>query len=395
MACSQWVTLNPTVCWDAPFAMFKAVPQVLVFSFLSVFSILFAWQQTLVEMVSKILRIEQRNNLVGRSNQQETETNHSGSSETLRGTFVFFNFFSVRKKNSTHFSFYDFSNFFKFSSGYKHVQKLFSSKRDFLEWFLGFAEGDGSFGIRDGRPIFVINQAEIEILKKIRSVLGFGTVFTYKQAGRVYARYLVTDKKGIVALIHLFNGNIHLQKVHDRFTTWVECANTVFSFSSPFYEPICVKVRRSPTEISFSNAWLSGFFDAEGGFYAGLTEVKKAGKMYRRLRLNAYVDQKNELDVLKQIQVLFCVANVTTRSVEKKTYRVNCCTKKSIEKILSYFENYNLRSKKHIVYSMWRKIAFSYLEERHFENFEQLLNRIERLQMQNRVFKETKTVLPK
>ena len=395
VACCRWVTLNPTVCWDTPFAMFEAMPQVLVLSFLSVFSILFAKQQTLVEMVSKILRIEQRNNLVGRSNQQETETNHSGSSETLRGTFVFSTFFSVLNKNSKHFSPSDFSNFFKASSGYKDVQQLSSSKKNFLEWFLGFAEGDGSFGIRDGRPIFVINQAEIEILRKIRSELGFGTVFPYKQAGRVYARYLVTDKKGIIALIHLFNGNIHLQKVYDRFTTWVECANQIFSCSIPFYEPISVKVRRSPNEISFSNAWLSGFFDAEGGFYVGLTEVKKAGKMYHRLRLNAYIDQKNELDVLKQIQVLFCVANVTTRSVEKKTYRVNCCTKKSIEKILSYFENYNLRSKKHLVYSMWRKIAFSYLEHKHFENFEQLLNRIDRIHMQNRVFKETKTVLPK
>lgn len=376
--------------------MFEATPQVLILSFLSVFLILFAWQkwqQTLVEMVSKIFRIEKWNNLVGRSNQQETEKNFSGSPETLRGTFVFWNFFQYGNKNSQTFSFYDFSSFLEFRSGAKNVRQFSQSKREFVEWFLGFAEGDGSFGIRNGRPIFVINQAEIEILKKIRSELGFGTVFTYSQAGRVYARYLVTDKNGILSLIYLFNGNIHLQKVHERFTVWVEHSNSIFQCL--ISESIDVKPRRCPKEISFSNAWLSGFFDAEGGFYAGVTKQNKETNTGFRLRLKAYVDQKNELDVLQQIQVLFGVANVTTRSFEKKTYRVDLNTKKSLEKTLIYFERYNLRSKKHIVYAMWRKIVFAYLEGRHLENREQLLNRIQRIQMQNKFFKQTKTVLSK
>lgn len=372
--------------------MFEATPQVLFLSFLSVFSILFAWLQTLVKMVSKIFRIEKWNNLVGRSNQQETETLFSGSPETLRGTFVFSTFFQYGNKNSQSVSFYDFSNFLKFRSGAKNIQRLSESKREFLEWFLGFAEGDGSFGLRDGRPIFVINQAEIEILQKIRSELGFGTVYTYHQAGRIYARYLVTDKKGILSLIYLFNGNIHLQKVHNRFTFWVE--HSVEIFQSLISESIDVKPRRSPKEISFSNAWISGFFDAEGGFYAGFTEQNTETNTRFRLRLKAYVDQKNELDVLQQIQVLFGVANVTTRSVAKSTYRVDCNTKKSLERTLIYFERYNLRSKKHIVYAMWRKIVFSYLKGRHLENREQLLNRIRRIQIQNKLFKETKTILP-
>jgi hypothetical protein len=341
-------------------------------------------------MISKIFRIEQWNNLVGKSNQQETEKIFSGSSETLRGTFVL-----NGNKNSNTFSVYNFSNFCNFAYGYKSVQQLSPSKKEFLEWFLGFAEGDGSFGIRDGRPTFVINQAEIEILKKIRSELGFGRVFTYHQAGRIYARYLVTDKKAILCFIHLFNGNIHLQKVHDRFTVWVESANEKYQSFLLFSGPIVVKPRRSPNDISFSNAWLSGFFDAEGGFYAGFTEEKKETNARFRLRLKAYVDQKNEFDVFQQIQILFDVANVTIRSVEKKTFRVDCSSKQSLEKILLYFERYTLRSKKHVVYAMWRKVAFSYLKGTHLQNRQQLLNRIQRIQEQNRVFKETKTCLPK
>jgi Photosystem I psaA/psaB protein/LAGLIDADG endonuclease len=375
-----WVTLNPTICWNIPFLMFKRMPKVLVQTFLSVFSILLECQQTLVEMVSKKFKVGQWENLLGRNNQQETQKNR-GSSETLRGTFIFSN-----KKNNSFL--YDFSNFQKFSEKHK---KLSSSKRKFLEWFLGFSEGDGSFGIQDGRPVFVINQAEIEILQKIRAELGFGVVFTYQQEGSIYARYLVTKKEAILCLIHLFNGNIHLQKVQNRFTAWVQKYNENFCKENG---RIQIQPRRLPTQISLENAWLSGFFDAEGGFFAGISK-QTLNQKHIRLRLNAYVDQKNELDVLQQIAFLFGVFNVTTRSSTKQTYRVECSTKKSLRNVLLYFETYNLRSKKHLVYAMWRKIVYSYLEKSHFENLEQLKRRIFRIQKQNQIFKELKTVLPK
>lgn len=319
-------------------------------------------------MVSKNSKVGQWENLFGRSNQQETRVTQ-GSSETLCGTFIFSNFQE---------------------SSVKH-KKLSSSQKQFLEWFLGFVEGDGSFGIQENRPVFVINQAEIEILQKIRAQLGFGVVYTYEQQGRIYARYLVKKKEGILCLIQLFNGNIYLQKVHDRFTLWVNKYNEMIFDNS---EKIEILPKRFPTELSLENAWLSGFFAAEGGFYAGLSQQNTKSKTFR-LRLNAYVDQKNEFDIMLQIAFLFDVANVTTRSVEKKTYRVECTTKKSLKNVFLYFEKYNLHSKKHIVYAMWRKIVFSYLENLHFENFEQLERRIARIQKQNRIFKESKTCLPK
>ena len=228
---------------------------------------------------------------------------------------------------------------------------------------MGFVEGDGSFGIRDGHLVFVINQAEIEILQKIRAELGFGIVFTYQQQGRLYERFTVWVKK--------YNENV-LTKT----------------------EQIQIQPRRFPTDISLKNAWLSGFFDAEGGFFADISQ-QNTEKKYLRLRLNAYVDQKNEFDVLKQIAFLFDVSKVTVRSVKKQTYRVQWSTKKALKKILFYFEEYKLHSKKHLVYAMWRKIVFSYLENSHFENMERLKRRIVRIQKQNRIFKELKTVFPK
>lgn len=353
-------------------------------------------QQTLGQMVSKIQQVWQWDNLDGRSNQQETEK-ISGSSETLRGIF----FFSKPNKNSKNTSIasrYNFSEFLKLSRGQKNPKHFLSTqkgfeKQKFLEWFVGFSEGDASFGFQEGRLVFVINQAEIEILQKIRSELGFGVVSTFTQQGRVYARYCVKKKNGILCLIHLFNGNIHLQKVHDRFTRWVQNYNKFYNPTEN--EQIILQPRRSPREISFETAWLAGFFDAEGGFYAGITEENKETNRRFRLRLKAYVDQKNEFDVLQQIQSLFGLASVTIRNAEKNTYRVECSTKQSLEKILVYFEHHNLRSKKHIVYAMWKKVVYSYFTKSYLQNLDQLYKRVNRIQMQNKLFKEQKTCLPK
>lgn len=394
VACLRWVTLNPTICWNTPFSLFERLPQVLGFPFLSVCSILLISQPTLGQMVSNYIpegkKENQWNNLRGRSNQQETNHIEFGSSETLRGTFVFLFFSKKNKTKPTMVSPYDFSNFQKYSP---HNKRLTLSKKRFLEWFLGFAEGDGSFGIRDGRLTFTINQAEIEILQKIRSELGFGRVSTFHQEGRIYARYSVIAKDDIFSLIHLFNGNIHLQKVHSRFIYWVNCFH-----SKPFYSmypKISLLPRRFPTDLSCENAWLSGFFDAEGGFHANITQANEQPKRYYRLRLNAYVDQKDEWDVLQQIASLFEVANVTIRNAKKKTYRVECNTKKSLQNILVYFEKYKLRSKKHLVYAMWKKVVNSYLNQSFLQNVKQLERRVDRIQKQNNLFKQLKTVLPK
>jgi hypothetical protein len=396
VAYCRWVTLNPTVCWNILYLLFERTPQVLVSHFLSVFAILLEFQQTLVQMVSKISyalcakRWKQWKNLVGRNNQQETKKNFFGSSETLRGTFVFSKNKNTIRKNSM-----SFSKFLQCASGTKK-SKISTAKQHFLEWFVGFAEGDGSFSLANGRCVFCINQAEIEILQTIRAQLGFGVVSTFVQQGRVYARYTVKKKQAILCIIHLFNGNLHLQKVHNRFTRWVHRYNEMYAPLE--IEPICVQSRRECEDISLETAWLSGFFDAEGGFFAGLSRRSLEKPMEPknwRLRLSAYIDQKHEFDVFQRIAVLFDVPNVSIRNLEKQTFRVECKSKKSLFKILTYFEHFQLRSKKHIVYALWRKIVFSYLKNSSFENFEQLQKRIVKIQMQNKVFKENKTCLPK
>ena len=79
--------------------------------------------------------------------------------------------------------------------------KGFILNDEFLYWFIGFTEGDGSF-VKTSRNelnfVIVQGKANVEILYKIQKSLGFGQVL--KQNERVY-RYIVRRKIELMLII--------------------------------------------------------------------------------------------------------------------------------------------------------------------------------------------------
>lgn len=279
---------------------------------------------------------------------------------------------------------------------------------DFLEWFIGFTEGDGSFFLNNNKPNFTINQADLQVLLLIRKNLGFGNVYTFKQNNRTYARYSVTKMKDIKKLIALFNGNIQLEKVFLRFKDWVNCYNCYNNneqFTTFDHSDILIKPKRSLNQINLNNSWFAGFYDAEGGFYAqiGFRVEPKSLMQYPRLRLKAYLDQKNEKDLLLVFCQLFKKEMITVRNENKKLYRMDLTSKKSLELLVNYFSNYKLRTKKHIVYAMWKKFVNLYTTSKHLvalqpKNIISFKKRIAKIKYQNGDFKRIniyKTVIQK
>ena len=53
--------------------------------------------------------------------------------------------------------------------------------KSFLEWFIGFTEGDGSFD--QSKLAFIINQKDPKLLFKIKKKLGFGSVYETSNPG--------------------------------------------------------------------------------------------------------------------------------------------------------------------------------------------------------------------
>lgn len=140
----------------------------------------------------------------------------SRSSETTRGTA-----FDFRKFNSE----------YQANTGRDPVDPTW------LEWFVGFVEGDGSIVTnRHGnwlRCQFVITQKERSILDHIQSVLGFGRVKPAPQGDRMYYRYVVSGKANIFLLALLFNGNLVIPHRISQLKRWVDYFGDIQFLSAP------------------------------------------------------------------------------------------------------------------------------------------------------------------
>ncbi len=302
---------------------------------------------------------------------------NKGSSETTREA-VSFNFDEYIKVKPSHI---------------KNVDLLF------LEWFLGFVEGDGSFivttSMKKKRPaiLFCINQKDSQLMFKIKKRLGFGIVTSYVQNNTTYHRYAVYDNVSIRRLIHLFNGNLLSDKVSKRFELWLQQYNGQQHYMVDNHS--CILFKPAKPTLCFYSAWLSGFTDAEGGFYASLTKQKNY-KLQYRLRIKFYITQKHELKLLtdiatciyeKSIQKQDNVFNAARYISKTKNdiYRLEISTHSLIVSCIEYLKKYPLQGKKHIVFNRWKNIFLnkdmlkqqSLVSLKQFERFQKLVRAVQ------------------
>jgi len=81
---------------------------------------------------------------------------------------------------------------------------------NFLEWFIGFTEGDGSFIVSKDKVYFDITQnlQDIQVLYYIKKELGLGKVMIRSEKHRNVGVFYVSSKENFTRLITIFNGNL-------------------------------------------------------------------------------------------------------------------------------------------------------------------------------------------
>lgn len=295
-----------------------------------------------------------------------------GSSETIRKTPPFYTFSYLLQDQHIYTQPFDWSCIEQFMPQHK---KKYS--RHFLEWFVGFSEGDGSFIIdsKNKRLFFTITQRDSALLKKLRTELGFGVICNDTKFPEIQ-RFTVTRRSHIKVLLHVFNGNLLLKKTQSRFALWLNYWNTITG------ETVQLRSRWTDTSLStkqpesgfrlkqqqdvinswrknsqlWQTAWLSGFLEAEGCFAAGLEKNTPV--------LRFLLDQTGELEVLAHIRLL--LGDYGTLWIRKSTpqqngldhyhYRFETKNREGLEQISKLITRFPLRTKKRIVYTRWQKL---------------------------------------
>lgn len=289
--------------------------------------------------------------------------NKIGSSETIRETTL--SFINVQQKIVSHKTFI---------------------KTSFLEWFVGFSEGDGSFIVsnKKNQLFFIINQKEEKVLYYIRANLGFGKVSKYSS----YSRYIVADRGSVDRLISIFNGNLVLNKTNARFVLWLQARNLYST------EEICY--RGINKLVTFhKNGWLSGFTDAEGCFNAQKLKDTRYTLGFR-IRLRFILDQKGEYPIFEKCKFFLKSGSITNRKlvvlpypctrlvkpfkipsfnrptkgttlllkyVDPCMYRFTSTHMKSHDILCQYFKEYPLRTIKKVSFTRFTSLCY-YIKNR-------------------------------
>lgn len=252
-------------------------------------------------------------------------------------------------------------NFDKFNEEYlRHFNNKLPDE-SFLEWMIGFSEGDGSFQVHQrGTCAFIITQStkNIELLKFIQQTLGFGRVI---QQGEYTHRFVVQGKLGLMLICHMFNGNLVIPRRVLVFEQFLEGVNILLSRGTFNLTPITGIYRKVlPT---LDDAWLCGFTEAEGSF-----SVSILSNSANAFRIRYMLSQKWDINqvVLLHIAALFGFgSSVVTRHHVESVWELRINGMKNVIRIFPYFAQYPILGIKQSSYNVFLELHAQFVNKDH------------------------------
>lgn len=168
-------------------------------------------------------------------------------------------------------------NTFNFCAFYKRFENHYPDKprpsHSFLEWLIGFIEGDGSLSILKSKQLLELaiglHTSDKPALEYIVSHLGLGNITQFSKT----CYYRVTNLKDISIIILPLNRQIIIPKFYKRFVIFLAKYNErVNNFGAQSKTKAIGNIDLIPYEEvqrrpSLNDAWISGFTDAEGCFH--------------------------------------------------------------------------------------------------------------------------------
>ena len=242
-------------------------------------------------------------------------------------------------------------NFTEFYKAHKYIEP------NWLEWFIGFVEGDGGIYTYNDRLSFVITQDEFAILNHIKDQLGcFAGSVRFDKGVQSY-RYVVSDLPSIVLLAHLFNGNLVLEHRIKQLALWINIINKRLPHLAEL-----VHITTSPA-ISLKDGWLSGITDAEGCFNINISS-RPANTVGFYTKLRFIIDQNDE-KTLNLIRNIIDTGYVYQRKSNLAAFRYTSESFKGLETVVLYFGAFPLKTFKKEAFKKWCEIRAMMANKEH------------------------------
>jgi cytochrome c oxidase subunit 1 len=246
---------------------------------------------------------------------------------------------------------------FNFDSFYAQFAILYPNLKkpsyEFLEWFIGFTEGDGCFTLaKRGDLAFVITQSSIDVgcLNYILNHLGFGKIIVQSTKQKTH-RYVVQDIKNLHLLCLLFNGNMVLPIRFARFLVFLAGLNLKLSkLSKPAIFPLSGNV--SP---SLNDRWLLGITDSEGSFCCSILS-NGIGYRIRFLLSQKWDSNKPVLDHISYLFSLYGAVSSVRPHHQKENWQLVVSGRSNCKCLYNYFENNTLVTIKSDAYLKFKAI---------------------------------------
>ena len=153
---------------------------------------------------------------------------------------------------------------------------------------------------------------------------------------------IISNKEGMLQVINLINGKLRTKHRFDQ------VVNNVLNHTKYTDQNIHFTLDSSK---NLDNHWLAGFSDADASFQIKI--IKRITRNKPEIRLNYQIDQKSDL-LLNMIKE-YLGGNIGYRK-SQDTYYYGSTNFGSAKKVIEYFDQFHLQSRKHISYLRWRKV---------------------------------------
>lgn len=255
---------------------------------------------------------------------------------------------------------YNFESFYsKFNEYYPNVKK---PSVQFLQWFIGFSEGEGSFIIaKRGDLSFIVTQSSIDInsLNYIKDNLCFGKIVVQSPKQKTH-RYIVQDVKNLILISLIFNGNMVFPTRNARFLTFLSSFNERLLKNNMDI----IKPKVNTIIPTLQDAWFSGITDGEGSFTCSLLSNSSAFR-YRYILTQKWEANKCVFEHIQNILKNYSADGSVVPHSANNVWELRINGVKNCQGLFTYFDVFNLVTKKKESYLKWKAIHSRLVNKEH------------------------------